>query len=572
MSFDMMFRKATDLYLSGAYTEAEAIYRQILTFTPENPDVLNMLGLIAAAKGEHGIAVSYFYQALKRSIHPLPVYFNLAVSLNAIGKLKEAIEAYQNALKLSPQTKEIYNNMGAIYEKSGQTAEAEKQYRKAVEIDPDYVDARVNLAVLNKNFGELEHLANVYQNAALPLYHLALYAFDEKNNQKALDLALKADTLEQAYDIKNLIAQIYLQLKELEKAEKYFHQALLLYPQSTDALINLGVLEQNESYFKKALDINPSNFEAHLSYADFLYHENRRIEALEEYHKAVLLNADNPALSNNVALILKDMQDYQGALDLLFNAFLQDPQNKDIAVNMAETLVLLFQKEPDEALKIAKLWQKNAPNNIFATHTLNAFEHNDLAENTSYAEALFDEFAPLYDERMKHIKYNIFNKIKELKIDIKGNILDLGCGTGSAAAEFKRKGSSWTGVDISENMLERAHEKNLYDTLIKSDALTFLKTNIIKFDYILCLDTLPYIKDIEDLIQNAFPHRLIFTIEKADEKVQTYTLSSSGRYQHNKNHIEKLLRKTGYQNIHIEPLILRKENTQDVEGFLFQVF
>lgn len=569
MSFDLMFRKASDLYLSGAYTQAEEIYRQILAFAPENSDVLNMLGLIAAAKSEHANACSLFYQALKKSTNPLPLYFNLAVSLNASGKPKEALEAYQNALKLAPQTKEIYNNMGAIYEKLGNLSEAEKQYQKAVELEPNYVDALVNLAVLNKDINALSHLAETYPDAALPLYHLALFAFDKTDFKQALEYALKANSLQEAYDIKNLLAQIYLKLKDKESGEKYFHQALLIDPQSMDALINLGILEQNETYFKKALDLNPSNFEAHLSYGDFLYHENRKIEALEEYHKAVLLNADDPALSNNVALVLKDMQDYKGALDLLLNAFLKAPKNQDIALNISETLVLLFSQEPDEAHKIARLWQKNAPNNVFATHTLNAFENNPSSDGKSYAEVLFNLFAPLYDERLKQIEYNILNQIKELPFEIKGNVLDLGCGTGSAASELKKAGSTWTGVDISENMLSIARQKNMYNTLVKSDIVTFLKTNTAKYDCILCLDTLPYIKDIEAVIEGAFPNRLIFSIEKADENTKTFNLSPFGRYQHNKNYIQNILQKTGYKNTDITPLILRKENGKNVEGFLF---
>ena len=569
MSFDLMFQQATDLYLAGANVQAEAICRQMLTFAPENPNVLNLLGLIAAQKNEHLAAVSYFYEALKKSTSPLPVYFNLAVSLTAAQKYKEALQAYQNALKLAPQTKEIYNNMGAVYEKIGDTKKAAEHYEKALQTDPAYVDAAVNLAVLKKDITTLLALSQQFKNSALPLYYLALFSFDEANFQKALDYALKADLLQEAYDIKNLTAQICLKLKKNDMAEKYFHQALILNPKSVDALINLAVLEKSENHFKKALDISPSSFEAHLSYADFLYAENRKIEALEEYHQAVLLKPDDPALSNNVALVLKDMQDYHGALDLFFNAFLKAPENINISINIAETLVLLFQKEPEEAIKIAKLWQKNAPENIFAEHTLNAFENKNPTNNTLYAEALFDTFAPLYEARMQQIEYNILNKIKELNIPVQGKILDLGCGTGSAAAELKTEGSSWTGVDISSNMLAVARQKNLYDVLIKDDVISFLRTNTSKYDFVLCLDVFPYIQNVEELIEKSFPFKLIFSIEKAPDSVQTFELSSFGRYRHHPEYIQNLLTKAGYKSVKTHNLSLRKENALNVEGVLF---
>ena len=569
MSFDLMFQKAGDLYSNGAYNQAEEIYRQILAFAPENADVLNMLGLIAAAKDEHNIAVSYFYKALKNATNPLPVYFNLAVSLESLSKHKEALQAYQNALKYAPQTKEIYNNMGAIYEKLKEFDTAAAYYQKALELDKNYIDALVNLAVLQKNEAELLRLSKTYPNAALPFYHLASIAYDNSDFANALDNILKADSLENAYEIKNLSAQIYLKLKDKNKAVTYFHQALLLYKNSVDVLVNLGVLEQDEAYFKKALDINPSSFEAHISYADYLYQNKRTTEALEEYHKAVLLNHENPALSNNVGLILKDEGDYKGALDLFFNAFLQTPENEDIAVNISETLVLLHDKEPDEALKIAKLWQKNAPDNIFATHILNAFEHKTDENSALYAKTLFNNFALLYDARMQQIEYNILNKIKELDIKLKEKVLDLGCGTGLAAKELKTNGSHWTGVDISKQMLQIAAQKNLYDKLQEADAEKFLTDNTSAYDLILCLDVLPYISNPENLIKKCFPYPLVCTVENAPDDIKTFQLSSKGRYRHHPAYIKEVLSKAGYQNIQTHVLTLRREQSENVQGTLF---
>lgn len=569
MSFNLLFQKANELYLNGAYQEAEKIYRQILAFTPENADVLNMLGLVAASKGEHEAACPYFYKALKTASNPLPIYFNLAISLTNIQKYEEAIEAYQNVLKYAPNNKEAYNNLGGIYESLKDTENAKLNYKKALEIEQNYIDAAVNLAVLEKDKDKLILLSKTNKTSALPLYYLALYSFDAGLYDKALDDALKADKLEQAYDIKNLIAQIFLKRENETNADKYFHQALLLNPKSIDALINLGVLEKNETYLKKAISLHPKDFKPHLVYADFLYQEKRASEALEEYRKALLFGGDNAALSNNLALVLKDMEDYKGALDLLLNAFMKDKQNKNIAINIAETLVLLNESEPSEALKIAKLWQKNAPDNIFANKTLASFEKDVSFDDVKYAKELFDEFAPVYDKRMSDIQYNILDKIKELNPELKGNILDLGCGTGLAAEKLKTQSSQWTGVDISKKMIQLAAQKDLYKELFEEDISDFLEKNKLKFNFILCLDVVEYIKDFEKLLKLCFPSNLILSIEKAPENIESYQLSSKGRYQHNPLYTTSLLNKIGYKNIQSHQLILRKENGKEVEGVLF---
>ncbi len=569
MSFDLMFQKANELYSSGAYNQAENIYRQILSFAPENADVLNMLGLIAAEKHEHNEAVSYFYKALKNAQNPLPIYFNLAVSLSLIKKYDEAVEAYQNVLKLSPNTKEAYNNLGGIYEKKQNNAKAIECYKKALKIDPNDIDAAVNLAVLEKDEAKLVEIHEQNPTSPLPLYYLALSEFDAGHFDKALEFALQADKQDEAYDIKNLIAQIYLKQEDKTNAAKYFHRALLINPQSFDALLNLAVLEENETFFLKALSLAPDSFEAHISYGDFLYKNRRNIEAMEEYHKAVLIDSDQAALSNNVALVLKDMGDYKGALDLLMNAFLKTPQDNDIAINMAETLILLYQEEPQNALEIARLWEKNAPENVFAEQTLASFENNTEKQVEGYAERLFDKFALMYDERMKQIGYNVLNKIKELNLSFEGNVLDLGCGTGLAAETLKSKNSRWTGVDISENMLKIAEDKKLYETLHQGDARQFLKDNSKTYDTILCLDVLEYIQNYENIFKLCYPARLILTVETAPENIKTVALSAQGRYQHNPKHIEEQLRKAGYKTIDTHNLVLRKENGKDVEGVLF---
>ena len=105
MSFDVMLQQAQNCYMNGAYQEAERQCRALLAFVPENSDVLNLLGLIAAAKGDHQTAVLYFEDALKQAQNKLPIYFNLAVSLSEDFKIDEAIRAYQQVLALAPNTK-----------------------------------------------------------------------------------------------------------------------------------------------------------------------------------------------------------------------------------------------------------------------------------------------------------------------------------------------------------------------------------------------------------------------------------------------------------------------------------
>ena len=56
-------------------------------------------------------------------------------------------------------------------------------------------------------------------------------------------------------------------------------------------------------------------------------------------------------------------------------------------------------------------------------------------------------------------------------------LLDLGCGTGLTGGTLRDMVDDITGIDISENMVEIAHEKDLYETLYVAEVEDFLEDN-----------------------------------------------------------------------------------------------
>lgn len=570
MSYDLLFEEANNLYLSGALNQAEDLYRQILEVVPENPDVLNMMGLTAHAKGCFSEACEYFYKALQFAPHHLPLYFNLAVSLTAAGKLHEAANAYFEVIKLNSNIKEAYNNLGGIYESLNQPEKAKEYYRKALKIDAAYLEPSVNLAALDHDVAALQSLCEQHPMSALPLYYLALINFKQNNLAEAeryIKLAQNRDT--SSADIYLLAGNIALKTNNTDEAVKAFAQALQINGKCAPALINLAALTTDESLYRRALDLEPNNAEAHAGLAALLYKQKRTLEALEEYRQAVILNPDMPEVSNNLALILKDTGDYERAADLLLNAIKQALQQTEFSINLAETLTLFYAQNPQEACKIAEQWQKFAPDNVFANRLVAAFNGKISADGKAYTEALFDAFAENYEQTMQNINYSAIAKLKELNFTPIGKVLDLGCGTGLVGQALKSDKNSFTGVDISQKMLNLAASKGVYADLIKDDIVNFLSCNKLSFDFYIALDVFEYIDDfakITTLIKNK---PFIFTIENAPDEVSSYQLNASGRYKHNPQYIRKQLTAAGYKNIKEYPLILRQENGADVNGTMF---
>jgi SAM-dependent methyltransferase len=80
---------------------------------------------------------------------------------------------------------------------------------------------------------------------------------------------------------------------------------------------------------------------------------------------------------------------------------------------------------------------------------------------TQWYEALFSNYAIKYDNEV--FTKGTLKEVDFLEKEIDGNrdlkILDIGCGTGRHSIELARRGFQVTGIDLSENMLQRAKEK-----------------------------------------------------------------------------------------------------------------
>ena len=574
MSYDILFRQALSLHESGDLLGAEKIYRQILEAAPENPDILNLLGLIAQSKNIHIEAVQLFYQAIKKAPAHAPFHFNLAISLEAWGKPYEAIDAYYNALKYKPDIAEAYLNLANIYLNLNDKRKAIENFEKTLDVNPTLLEAKTNILFLNAEKEQLEDFKNQYPEEVSTYYFLSKL-YQEENLSKATENIEKASELLPNSDL-ILFQKGYLHLlsKDIFVAKEAFESTIKLNPQHIEALINLANIETNEKnyekaeqLYKKAIEIDSKNLNAHLNYATLLYLEKKTHQALEEYRQAVIINPEIPETSNNIGLILRDLENYEEALGLFFNAFYKNPQKEEFSLNIIETLYLLSQKDKETATKIAGNWFKSSPENLFAKQA-NAFLLGDSQIiDTKYNEILFDHFAEKYEKTLESIDYNLINKIKELNINPKGKVLDIGCGSGLLGEAIKMDEIILTGIDLSKNMLLLSKEKNVYDELIQTEALPFLqKKNA--FDWFFALDVFNYIGDISEIISLCKGKNLCFSIETVKGSDKNFVLTSSGRFQHNPAYIEKLLQENAFKIVS-HPLEIRLENNLPVQGIIY---
>ena len=127
--------RAMDLLRAGQLDAAGALLSQILTASPEEPDALQLMGMIARARKNQEAAADLFQRSLKARPGQPNVLNNLGNTLLDLGRPLEAIEAYRGALSLQPSYTDAATNLGLAYIAAGQNEKACETLGETVRTD-----------------------------------------------------------------------------------------------------------------------------------------------------------------------------------------------------------------------------------------------------------------------------------------------------------------------------------------------------------------------------------------------------------------------------------------------------
>ena len=176
-----------------------------------------------------------------------------------------------------------------------------------------------------------------------------------------------------------------------------------------------------------------------------------------------------------------------------------------------------------------------------------------LQENTPAAlpiagyEAVFDDFAPTFDTRLRALGYDAPQRLAAMlqsRTVAALDILDLGCGTGQCGLALVQRKGHLVGVDLSEKMLVQARAHGIYDELHLGEIYAWLcGAATARFDAVIAADVFVYIGALEALFREVARVLrtggwLAFTTEECE--VADYTLLPTGRYAHSQSYIVRL--------------------------------
>ena len=297
-SISIMLKQALEQHQAGCFDQAELAYKKVLRLSPENPDALHFLGLIAYQNQDYDTAADLIVKAI--SVVPNnPIFFrHLGQTFQKQNKLDQAADSYRKAIEINPEYIEAYNNLGGLFHLRKKLDQAINLFQKSISLDSNLADTHYMLGQLFEEKGMPPRALKAYQKViALNPKHAEAHCKigDIFQEQGSLDQAINSYRMAlgscpgfaEGY---NNLGSVLKKKNQLDAAIVAFEKAIETNPKYVRAYSNLGaaLVEKNEiekaaQHFEKALFMNPDFADAHFNQAIIFLLQGRLEEGWEKY-------------------------------------------------------------------------------------------------------------------------------------------------------------------------------------------------------------------------------------------------------------------------------------------------
>lgn len=326
---------AGKLYSEGKFAQAQRVCAQIIEARPGNADAHNIHGVSLNALGKPKEAIAALKRAVKLAPQAASIHANLGEVLRQAGQKKDAAKALEDAVKIDPNNAQALNNLGIIRYDEGKFEEAVNYYRRAIAVRPSMAEALNNLGNALRMVGDVDGAMQAYQDA---LIHREIYPEAYNNLGTLLQQDKQLDEAEHALkkaiaqnsryiEAHNNLAQLYFAQKKEVDALRVLGDALKFAPTNAQTLLITARIQNKrnnhaaaEQATRAVLKDDPNNAEALVLLGQVLHETDRYDEAIQVLEKAVKLNPDNPEGLNFYGVALKSVGRLDEARDYILKS------------------------------------------------------------------------------------------------------------------------------------------------------------------------------------------------------------------------------------------------------------
>ncbi|CAI2936226.1 methyltransferase domain-containing protein [Aminobacter niigataensis] len=195
---------------------------------------------------------------------------------------------------------------------------------------------------------------------------------------------------------------------------------------------------------------------------------------------------------------------------------------------------------------------------------------------SAFVETLFDQYADKFDHALVDTLHYRVPELLNAAVAATGrarfaHAVDLGCGTGLMGVKLRPVASRLVGYDISAEMLRKARDKGVYDSLVKAD-LQELRPEGEQADLVTAADVFMYVGALDRIFATvtemlAPAGIFAFSVERyAGEGA--FELQPSRRYAHSEAYVHGLIAAAGLTLVSLERAVIRQDRREPVEGLI----
>jgi len=318
--------EAVEAILGGAYAdmnrlpEARKHAEKAFEIDPNHPEVVYLMGKIAAYEGRKDDAQGYFEKTLKFKPNYAAAHYSLANLLVTRGQLAEATNHYESALRNNPEVPLIEYTYAvtlvrmaerepSIQAKGPLMVQAANHLKAALRLRPEYPEALDELGTIETKLGAPKSAQSRYEmaiaidpkftHARLKLAFLlaSQQKFDEASAQLTRVIQLEPTNFLGHFNL----AGVFEAQGQTNQALAEFLAASKIDPADTETQLRVAAILTGQN--------QPEAAEAIRKSAGLLARDGRFAEAIEACRKALKLKPDSPETLANLAWLLATAPD-----------------------------------------------------------------------------------------------------------------------------------------------------------------------------------------------------------------------------------------------------------------------
>nr|WP_315394803.1 tetratricopeptide repeat protein [uncultured Duganella sp.] len=482
-------------------------------------------------------------------------FLQQAVELHQQGRLEPAQALYRQVLELNPRQFDALHLLGVIARQQGDPTQAIALIAQAIAIDDQQAKAHANLGAALLDAGRADEALASHERA---IALLPRYAMAWSNRGNALR-----------------------RLGRTDDALLSYQRALEIDPRYAEAHCNRAIALQDQARYLEALGAAEDALHIKDRYADAWFARGNALhclrqlpDAVESFDRAIHLRPQWAEAYSAQGSSLFRLGEFEAALDSYEHALRLKPDHALAHYHRGNALRSLGRRDDAIAAYRAALAHGDNPETIaFALASLGVGA-TPAALPAEYVRALFNQYANHFDEHLVNVlEYRtpaLLDALIRRVAPADGlDTVDIGCGTGLCAPYLKAYSRRLDGVDLSQQMLDKAAARGGYDELACADLMRYLDGHAGRWDLAVAADVFVYIGDLAPVfgaVQRALKPggRFCFSVEAGDG--DDFTLRPTNRYAHSKAYLERLARATGFEVLAAEPIAARQENGAAIAG------